>query len=147
MTNCNKAARAEASGGGCWENAMFRLSVVRGTAKGQATARIYGEAVFTHAQEIQSALCEALAGCDHLTIDLGEVAVLDATFRALLCSLHRHSGLLHKKITLQGALPRRDDPLRYPGINGCLFKETPECCRLWDSVASGPGLAGGKPGR
>ena len=126
---------------------MIRLSVVRGIAEGQATARIAGEAVFTHAQQIQSALCEALAGCDHLTVDVGEVAVLDATFRALLCSLHRHSGLLHKKITLQGAPPGREDPLRYPGINGCLFRETHECCRLWDSIASGPGEAGCKPSR
>ena len=147
MTNCDKVARASSLGRQWWENAMFRLSVVRGNARGQVTARISGEAVFTHAQEIQSALGEALAGCDHLTIDLGEVAVLDATFRALLCSLHRHSGLLHKKITLQGAPARRDDPLRHPGIKGCLFKETHECCRLWDSIVPGPGRAGGTPGR
>ena len=119
---------------------MFKHAVVNGTGKGKAVIMISGDAVFTHAQEMQKALGEALDACDHLTIDIGRVEVVDVTFRALLCSLHRRSELVNKKIVMQGALPRREgDPVRYTRVKGCLFKEASELCQLWESIIRVPG--------
>jgi ABC-type transporter Mla MlaB component len=117
---------------------MFRHVVVNGISKGEATVVISGDAVFTHALEMQSALSEALESCDHLTIDVGSVEVLDVTFRVLLCSLHRRSELVNKRISMQGALPsREDDRTRYARVNGCLFKGASERCLLWESIVQG----------
>lgn len=74
---------------------------------------------------------------------ISRVGVIDDTFRALLCSLHRRSELVNKKITLQGALPRLEvDPARYTRVEGCLFKEASELCQLWESIIWVPGAAG-----
>ena len=78
--------------------AMFKHVVVSGIDKGEATVVISGDAVFTHAQEVQDALSEALRACDHLTIDVGAAGELDLTFRVPLCSLHRRSVLINKRI-------------------------------------------------
>jgi len=118
---------------------MYRLTVENRVGQEKATAVISGEAVFIHAEELQSALCETLDSCQHLTIELSRIVVLDATFRALICSLHRYSELVHKDITLQGALARQEDPLGDTGIRGCLLKETNQCCRLWGSIFQGLG--------
>ena len=121
---------------------MLRLTLVNGVGKGEATAIISGAAVFTHVQELQGFLEQSLAGCDHLTIDVNRVGALDATFRALICSLHRHSLLVQKQITLQGVISRREDPIDY---SGCHWKETDGCCRLWDSMM--PGASAAEPGK
>jgi len=126
---------------------MFRLTVVHSDGQEAATAVISGEAVFVHAQEMQSALGDALASCQHLTIELGKVAGFDATFRALVCSLHRQSELVHKKITLQGHLAWREDPLGSAGIKGCLLEQRYECCRLWETILTGAESAAGPPSR
>ena len=119
---------------------MFKHALVHGTGKKQATVMIFGDAVFTHAEEMRSALGDALEACEHLTIDVGKVRVIDLTFRALLCSLHRRSELVNKTITMQGALPRRkNDQVRYARIKGCLFKNDNERCQLWESIIPGAG--------
>ena len=120
---------------------MFRLTVVSRIGKEQATVLIQGAAVFTHARELQGALGEVLASCDHLTIDLGQLEDLDATLPALICALHRHAELVHKKISLQGAPTLGQDPLRGSGVKGCLSPGSAGCCGLWDSLPKGPGQA------
>ena len=116
---------------------MFKHVVVSGIDKGEATVVISGNAVFTHAQEVQDALSEALRACDHLTIDVGAAGELDLTFRVLLCSLHRRSVLINKRISVRVApAPGRDNrQRRYTRVEGCLFKDASEHCSLWD----GPG--------
>jgi len=52
----------------------------------EATDRRCG---ITDATELQAALGEFLASCRRLTVDVGKLEVLDATFRVLICSLHR----------------------------------------------------------
>jgi ABC-type transporter Mla MlaB component len=123
---------------------MFNHARFNGIGKGETTIMISGAAVFTHAQEMQNALGDALDACDHLTIDVGRVEAMDLTFRALLCSLHRRSELVNKKISMQGALPRREGyPVRHR-VKGCLFKATGECCQLWESIAKDGGDAAGR---
>lgn len=114
---------------------MFRHTLVQGTGKGEATVAISGDAVFTHAQEMQSALGEALEGCRHLTIDVGAIESHDGTFRVLLCSLHRRSELVNKRITMRGTLPGREGvQAGHAKENGCPFNRTNEGCPLWGSV-------------
>jgi ABC-type transporter Mla MlaB component len=122
---------------------MFRLCVRGGRESGEATVLIAGDAVFTHAGELQSALSQVLADCEHLTIDIGKVELLDLTFRVLLCSLHRQSELAHKKITLQGADCRRDVSHCFSGSRVCLVKDGNGSCHLWDPGADGRGGAAG----
>ena len=117
---------------------MFRLVVVKGIDKGEATVVISGDAVFTHAQEMQSALNEALDACDRLAIDVGAVDAFDVTFRVLLCSLHRKAELAHKRVSMQGGMPGREgDHARFFKVNGCLFKGGTEQCQLWKTTATG----------
>jgi hypothetical protein len=107
-----------------------RYTVAQGIGKGESTVVILGDAVFTHAQEIMSALSEALDACDHLIIDVGKVVAYDGTFRVLLCSLHRRSELVRKTISMKGTLPG----LRNVYIHRCAFNGTNQRCTLWESV-------------
>jgi len=120
---------------------MFRLSVRSGRGSGEATVVIAGDAVFTHAGELQSALGEVLADCEHLTIDVGKVGLLDLTFHVLLCSLHRQSELAHKRITLQGADCRREVPPCFSRHRRCLVKGGNGVCHLWGPGAGDRGGA------
>jgi len=114
---------------------MFSHILVDEIGAGEATVVILGDAVFTHAQEMQAALSQALDACEHLTIDVGSVDALDLNFRVLLCSLHRRSELVNKKISMRGALPGlEDDRTRYDRVKGCLFKKPNERCMLWESM-------------
>jgi ABC-type transporter Mla MlaB component len=117
---------------------MFRLTIIDGTGRKATTVAISGSALFSDARELEQALGQLLAGCDHLTIDICGVQDVDVTFRALICVLHRHSELLHKKISLQGALSLRGDPLFLSNSRRC-FRKPDQCCHLWDVVLPGPG--------
>lgn len=125
---------------------MFSHLVVKGIDKGEATIVISGDAVFTHAHEMQSALSAALDACQHLIIDVGSVQALDGTFRVLLCSLHRRSELVNKRITVQGPLTGRvDDQIRRsPRVQGCLFKKQDQFCTLWESMVPGRARKAGR---
>jgi ABC-type transporter Mla MlaB component len=115
---------------------MFSHLVVKGARKDDSRILLFGVAIFTHAEEMQSALGEALEGCHCLTIDVEGVEAFDVTFRVLLCSLHRRSQLVNKTILLQGGLPgREDDPAKYARVEGCLFKNASDLCTLWHSRA------------
>lgn len=115
---------------------MFRHLLVHGVGKGEATVVISGAAVFTDALEMQHALGEALDACEHLTIDVGDIEAFDATFRVLLCSLHRRSELVNKRISITGVLLRREDgQAGNARVEGCLFKDESGVCTLWDRPA------------
>jgi hypothetical protein len=116
---------------------MFVHQVVSGFGNGEATVLISGDAVFTHAGEMQAALGEALDACQHLTIDVGCVDALDGTFRVLLCALHRRSELGNKSISMQGVLPGWDDDQSRYATKGCLFRGANERCPLWESLVRG----------
>jgi hypothetical protein len=122
---------------------MFRLTLIDGNGTKDATVAISGAAVFTDAREMQQALGRALDGCEHLIIDLGQVEQFDLTFRATICALHRHSELVHKKITLQGALAGRGDPLCLSTFRECL-RRPDQCCHLWGALPAEPGAAAGR---
>lgn len=128
-----EAVQAQLRGDGQSGESMFRYEVLRGNGNGRATMVVAGNAVFTHSKEVEEALCEALDGCDHLTVDVGAAADLDLTFRVLLCSLHRRSELINKTISVRDARGggRRGIESRHARVEGCLFKDGSEFCSLW----------------
>ena len=114
---------------------MFKHTWHQETGSDEATIKISGEAVFTQAQEMESALGEALEACRHLIIDIGGIEAFDSTFEVLLCSLHRRSDLGNKRISIQGSLPRQESlQTRQAKANGCLLQGTNKRCPLWEPV-------------
>ena len=118
---------------------MFRYLMVSGNGNGRTSVVISGDAVFTHTTEMEKALGEALDSCDHLTVDVVAAGDVDLTFRVLLCSLHRRSELINKKITVQVAqTPGREErPGQFARVEGCLFKDASELCTLWHGSGDG----------
>ena len=115
---------------------MFGHIMINRIGKRDAMVVVSGDAVFTHAQEMQTALGEALETCDNLTIDVRKVQASDVTFRVLLCSLHRRSELENKTIAILGTLPGREDAR----VNGCL-KNSSQRCALCNSAVKGGAAA------
>jgi len=85
---------------------MVKLDARPGPAPGGLTVAISGRAVFTCAGELEQALGQALADCEHLTLDLTRLEQIDPTFPALVCCLHRTGELLKKTVSLKGPLKR-----------------------------------------
>lgn len=110
---------------------MFRHTLVEGTGAGEATMAIFGDAVFTEAQEMERALGAALDACRRLTIDVGGVQNFDGTFRVLLCSLHRRSQLENKTIVMHGNLRKREQDRSWQSkLKGCPFDGIDRNCPL-----------------
>ena len=122
---------------------MFRHSLLQETGKSEAVIVISGDAVFTQAQEMESALSAALQSCRHLIIEIGGVEAFDSTFQVLLCSLHRRSELENKKISLQG-IRRENEPTWQARLKGCLLNENTRC-PLWEPILK-PGAEGRRTG-
>lgn len=115
---------------------MFSYTVVSGCGEGEVTLLISGNAVFTHTEEMNEALSDALDSCEHLTVDVGSANELDLTFRVLLCSLHRRSLLMNKRISVRfshmpGGEERRGGFAR---VEGCLYKDATAFCSLWHHI-------------
>lgn len=118
---------------------MFSYEVVSGNGAGEVTVVISGDAVFTHSEEIDRALCDALDTCDSLTVDVGAAKELDLTFRVLLCSLHRRSELINKSVSVRDtrAPGRKERQSRYARVDGCLSKDASGLCSLWHGSGGG----------
>ena len=100
---------------------------------GITTVWIAGDAVFTCTEELRTSLFGALDGCRHLVIDISLVADLDATFRVVVCSLHRRAYLSRRRVSLKGTLggsAREPAPHR---VAGCPFHDSGAGCLLWES--------------
>lgn len=109
---------------------MVRYRELPGERAGELTLALRGVVQFTQLGDLERELRRLLSGCRVLTLDLSGVDLLDASFSALVCLLHRQGELAGKELRLSG-LPRRGgEALRYLRERGC-HRQPNEGCRLF----------------
>jgi|SRR5208283_3638110 len=95
-----------------------------------------GELTVEHAVAIKKALITALDNADRLVVDLGNVEEVDLTCLQLLCSAHRMSVRLNKRLMLSGNRSAAFRHLFYTAgfqrHTGCLL-DTQESC-IWKEI-------------
>jgi len=69
------------------------------------TLTISGELTVQNASALQGIFIRSLESSSNLSIDLKDVTALDLSFLQLICSLHRTSSDLKRKLTLSGTCP------------------------------------------
>lgn len=92
-----------------------------------------GELTLKHADKIRAAFIKALIDADHVEIDLGKVIEADLSCLQMLCSAHRTSLKLNKRLNFVGNLPKHfreaADAAGYSRSSGCT-KDCEQSC-LW----------------
>ena len=92
-----------------------------------------GELTLRHANEIRAAFIKALIDADHVEIDVRNVTEADLSCLQLLCSAHRTSLKLNKRLNFVGSLPRHFieavEAAGYSRSSGCT-KDCEQSC-LW----------------
>ncbi len=92
-----------------------------------------GELTLKHANEIRTAFIKALIDGDQVEIDLGNATEADLSCLQLLCSAHRTSLKLNKRLNFIGSLPRHfreaAEAAGYSRSSGCT-KDCEQSC-LW----------------
>jgi anti-anti-sigma regulatory factor len=92
-----------------------------------------GKLTLKHADEIRASLIKALIDAGHVEIDIGNVIETDLSCVQLLCSAHRTSLKLNKRLNFIGRLPKHfreaAEAAGYSRSSGCT-KDCEQSC-LW----------------
>ncbi len=100
---------------------------------GNMPITIEGKATIGSVSELKTALLEALGSTGHVVLDVSRVTATDCAFFQLLCSAHRTSALLRKRLTLGAvrseAFSRGAKDAGFHSANGCGENMHSDC--LW----------------
>ncbi len=92
-----------------------------------------GAVTFEHADEVRSALIKALINADQVVLDFEKATKADLSCLQLLCSAHRTSTRLNKRVLFSGRFPEvlrtAADGAGYLRCNGCELDRQKSC--LW----------------
>ncbi len=110
---------------------MIRSTFERSGSEGVLT--FDGELTLKHVDEIRVAFIKALIDANHVEIDFRNVTEADLSCLQLLCSAHRTSMKLNKRLNLVGSLPKNVREVAaaagYSRSSGCA-KDCEQSC-LW----------------
>ncbi len=110
---------------------MMRSTFERSGSKGVLT--FDGQLTLKYAGEIRAAFVKALIDADQVAIDLGNATEADLSCLQLLCSAHRTSLKLNKRLNFVGSLPKHfreaAEAAGYSRSSGCT-KDCEQSC-LW----------------
>ncbi len=100
---------------------------------GRARVTITGDVTVQHAQDVASALSEAVLAADVVEIVIDRVTAADVTFPQTICAAHRTGASLKKEVLLRGQSEEPVGTLLYaagfPRHIGCQDKTGKTC--LW----------------
>jgi anti-anti-sigma regulatory factor len=103
-----------------------------------ASIELQGDLTVSNASQMRNILLQAFNGSDTLVISFGDISEIDLTCLQLLCSAHRMSIKLRKKLLFASDLP---DVFRLAVADcgfkrhvGCVMDKQQSC--IWQSVSA-----------